>query len=137
MSNTAFALIGYIGWMVILMLVMECLRTYLVLVKGKPANSFAVDGSDTFPLLHRLTRSHANCYEHFPIVGGILIFVLATKWTGVTEGLALWVLAARMLQSCTHIFSNGLYAVQVRFVFFTAQLLIVVFWIVQILLPLL
>ena len=131
MSLSFFAVIAYIVWTIILIIMIEVFRTYLVVKTGHAINDFSPDGSDISPFAHRLSRAHANCYESFPIIGGTLLVALATGQTGITDPLALWVIAARVAQSSTHIISGSVLASQVRFIFFLIQLTISTWWIVQ------
>lgn len=133
MSSTALALIGYISWTLLLLLLMGFYRTSLVLAGTRAANSFAADGSGVSPLLHRITRAHANCYECFPIIGGVLIFAMLTGTAALTDPLALLMLGARVFQSGVHVASTTAMAVQVRFAFFGVQLGIAIYWIAKIL----
>lgn len=128
MSLTVIALASYIAWTLSLVLLLEAFRAHLVLVKGRAVNSFAADGSDVSPLLSRMTRAHANCYEHFPIIGGTLILSLLLGKAEVTDPLALWIIACRVLQSLTHIVSGSVMATNIRFAFFFAQMSIVLIW---------
>ena len=127
MQATALALAGYIGYFLLLLLLLASVRVIATL-GGKPANSFRPDGSDMPGFGQRLTRVHANAYESFPFVGGALILALATQNTAITDGLALWLLAARVLQGLTHLASSSVLAVQIRFAFFIAQFVIVANW---------
>lgn len=127
MQATALALAGYIGYFLLLLLLLASVRVIATL-GGKPANSFRPDGSDMPGFGQRLTRVHANAYESFPFVGGVLILALATQNTAITDGLALWLLAARVLQGLTHLASSSVLAVQIRFAFFIAQFVIVANW---------
>lgn len=131
MSETALAVLGYIGWTLLLIVINEALRSYVVLSGRKAPSSFSPDGLDVSPFAHRLARAHANCYESFPIIGGLLLLALATGQTSVTDTLALWVLAARVAQSGTHLISTSNLAVNIRFSFFAVQLVIAVWWTIQ------
>ncbi|MBI1889462.1 MAG: MAPEG family protein [Burkholderiales bacterium] len=128
MTASALALFGYIGWTLLLVLAMEGMRTLLVLRGKKVASDFKPDGTDVSPFAHRLARAHANCYEHFPIIGGLLILGLATGKSSITDPLALWMLAARIAQSSVHLVSISNRALQIRFFFFAVQLVIAVWW---------
>lgn len=64
---------------------------------------------------HRLARARANCYESFPVIAGLLLLALATGQSEVADSLALWVLAARVAQSSTHLISTSNLAVNIRF----------------------
>jgi uncharacterized MAPEG superfamily protein len=131
MTDSAIALLGFIAWTLLLMLIMESMRSWLVLSGRKRSDSFRIDGSDVSPFAQRLARAHANCYESFPIVGGLLLLALATGTTVITDQLALWLLAARVAQSITHLVSAGALAVQIRFACFVAQLLIAAWWVIE------
>lgn len=131
MTASAYALLGYVGWTLILIIVNEVFRTFLVLSGRKAADSFRPDGSDISPFAHRLARAHANCYESFPIIGGVLLLVLATDQAAVTDPSALWVLSARIAQSSVHVVSTSSLAVQIRFTFFALQLSVVAWWVFQ------
>ncbi|MDC8759805.1 MAPEG family protein [Janthinobacterium fluminis] len=128
MSLTALALLGYITWTILLLLAIAALRLALVLGGRRGANSFAADGADVSPFAQRLARAHANCYESFPILGGLLLVALATWQTRLTDPLALMMLAARVAQSFTHLLSGGVLASLIRFFFFAIQLGIALRW---------
>jgi uncharacterized MAPEG superfamily protein len=128
MNATVLALTGFIGWFVVLLLSIGGLRI-VATVKGKPPNSFRPDGTDVSDLSVRLVRAHANCYESFPFVGGLMLLALATQSTDITNPLALIVLAARIGQSSIHLASTSNVAVQVRFTLFLVQVGISLYWV--------
>jgi len=133
MNTTVVALIGYIAWMMILLLMMVSTRGLAMLGSKRAINSFAPDGKDVSPLSARLARAHANCYECFPIVGGLLLLALATGNTAITSSLALILLGCRVLQSVVHVISTSPLAVHLRFGLFLVQLGIATCWISQLL----
>lgn len=128
MNATALALTGYIGWILFLLGAIAVVRLQASVVGGKPANSFATDGSDVSPFSGRLCRAHANCYENFPQLGGLMLLALATGTAAMTDPLALVLLAARVAQSAVHLYSTSETAVKVRFAFFLVQYGIAVYW---------
>lgn len=128
MNATALALTGYIGWVLLLLGAIAVVRLQASVVGGKPANSFATDGSDVSPFSGRLCRAHANCYENFPQLGGLMLLALATGTAAMTDPLALVLLAARVAQSAVHLYSTSETAVKVRFAFFLVQYGIAVYW---------
>jgi uncharacterized MAPEG superfamily protein len=127
MNTTGLALTGYILWILLLLCTIGVLRTYLSLKGKHRPNAFKPSGDDVSPFSGRLCRAHANCYEFFPIYGGLLLLALATNAT-VTEGTALIALAARLGQSITHMLSTSIRAVQIRFFFFLVQVGIALYW---------
>lgn len=128
MTNTGLALLGYIGWMLILTLAIAGQRSFLTLSGLRAANSFDPSGNDVSPFAGRLCRTHANGYEHFPIICGLLLFSLATGQTAITDPLALTLLAARVLQGAVHLVSTSVVAVFARFGFFVVQVAIAAYW---------
>ena len=131
MSPSTSALLGYIIWTLTLLILLGYVRVSLSLTGKRAPNSFAPDGVDVSPFVNRLCRAHANCYESFPIFGGLLLLAIATGNNAITDGLAYYFIGARVLQSATQLISSSNFAVQLRFAFFVAQILIAIFWIVQ------
>jgi uncharacterized MAPEG superfamily protein len=121
-------LIGLTAWTLFLLILMEALRSRLVLTKAIAANEFKPDNSNLSPFMQRLARAHANCVESLPIFGILLIVALLTDRAGVTNPLAPWLFVARLVQSCAHLASITVPAVWVRFIAFAVQIAIAVYW---------
>jgi uncharacterized MAPEG superfamily protein len=128
MSNSAYALTGFVSWALFLLVLMESIRTYLVATKRVAANGFAPDNSGLSPFMQRLARAHANCIEGLPIFGGLLAIAIMTSRTEMTDPLALWLLAARIVQSVIHLISISPMAVSLRFGVFAIQMAIGIYW---------
>jgi len=129
MQNTsAFVLTTLIAWTLFLLILMEGLRIRFLATKTIAANEFKPDNSNLPPFMQRLARAHANCIESFPIIGGLLIVALLTNRTDITDPLALWLLIARLIQSCIHMASTNLLAANLRFLAFVVQMAIAVYW---------
>ena len=96
-NASAFVLTALIAWTLFLVILMEVLRTRYLLTRTVAANEFRPDNSNLPPYMQRLARAHANCVEGFPIIGGLLVVALLTHQTGVTDALAPFLLAARLL----------------------------------------
>ena len=133
MSPTIISLLGYILWMIILLGMLAGLRVALSNIKEVEPNSFEPDGSDFRGLSNKIARAHANCYEHFPIIGGLMLLAIATDTVAITDGLAYLMLGLRIAQSAVHLFSTSNRAVTVRFVLFLGQVVIAMYWGVQLL----
>jgi uncharacterized MAPEG superfamily protein len=133
MSVSAIALVGYAAWTLFLLGMLTVLRSSLTLSGQRAANSFGVDGSDVSPFSNRLCRAHANCYENLPVFAALVLVAITSGHAGITDALAPWALAARLGQSITHLISTSSLAVQVRFGFFLAQVLIQAWWAVSLL----
>ncbi|BCG96933.1 MAPEG family protein [Mesorhizobium sp. 131-2-1] len=128
MSATAYSLVGLISWALILLIVMEVIRTYLVVSGRVPANGFAPDNGGLSPFMQRLARAHANCIEGLPIFGGLLGVAIMTSRTALTDPLAYELLGARLVQSVIHLVSTSEIAVSLRFTAFAVQMAIGAYW---------
>ena len=131
---TAAALTGFIAWALALLLLMESIRSKMVLAGEVPANGFTPDNSNLSPFMQRLARAHANCVEGLPIFGGLMLVAVATGRTPVTDSLAYWLLGARIVQSCLHLASLSPGIVTLRFAAFAVQMGIGIVWSVKLLL---
>jgi uncharacterized MAPEG superfamily protein len=128
MSKSALVLTLFMAWALFLLVLMEGIRSYLVVSGRAKSNEFKPDNANLSPFLQRLARAHANCVESLPVLGGLLLVAMVTGRTGITDALAPWLLLARMAQSITHLVSVSVLAVNVRFCFFAAQLAIAIYW---------
>jgi uncharacterized MAPEG superfamily protein len=129
MNNASAAvLVGLTLWTLVLLVLMEGLRTRYVVTKAVAANEFRPDNSNLSPFMQRLARAHANCVESLPVFGILLIAALLANRAGITNPLAPWLLVARLIQSCVHLTSLSVAAVNVRFVAFVVQIAIAVYW---------
>ncbi|GAA5194721.1 MAPEG family protein [Ferrimonas gelatinilytica] len=111
-----------------MLVIMEAIRTKMVLTKEVAPNGFNPENSNLSPFMQRLARAHANCVEGLPIFGGLLAFSIFTGNQSVTDQLAHAFLAARIAQSAVHLLSTSPAAVTLRFSFFAVQMIIGVFW---------
>ena len=127
-SPTALALTGFIAWSLALLVLMEAIRSKMVLTGEVAANGFDPANSNLAPFMQRLARAHANCVEGLPIFGGLMLVALVTGRAEVTDPLALWLLGARTVQSTIHLASLTSTAVTARFTFFAVQMGIGVYW---------
>ena len=83
MSPTLIALTGFVSWSLFLLVLMEVIRSKLVLVGAVPANGFDPNNSSLSPFMQRLARAHANCVEGLPIFGGLMLIAVAAGRTPV------------------------------------------------------
>ena len=134
MNYTIMALAGYIVWTMLLLLGIAVFRAGYNKTKKRNSLQFSANGEDVGGFGQRLTRAHANCYESFSFVGGTMLLALATGSAAITNGLALVVLLARIVQSSIHIVSVSNTAISMRFVFFLVQFVIVGYWLLLIIL---
>jgi uncharacterized MAPEG superfamily protein len=131
MSATLLALLGFIAWTLLLLVLMEVIRSKLVLTGAVPANGFNPENTNLSPFMQRLARAHANCLEGLPIFGGLLLLAAVAGNTAATDPLAFVLLGARLVQSIIHLASTSATAVTLRFLAFTVQMAIAVYWVVR------
>lgn len=132
-SPSFIALLGFIAWTLLLLTLMELLRSRLVLQGKVAANGFRPDNSNLSPFMQRLARAHANCLEGLPVFGGLLLLALVSGSTAITDPLACVFLIARIVQSCLHLASLSSTAVTLRFTAFFVQIVIALYWCWQLL----
>lgn len=133
MNPTLTALAGFVAWSLLLLVLMEAIRSWLVLTRAVPANGFTPDNARLSPFMQRLARAHANCIEGLPVFGGLMLVAVVAGKAAVTDPLAHALLAARIVQSTIHLSSLSVAAVTLRFCAFAVQLAIAVYWAFQLL----
>ena len=133
-SPSSIALAGFISWALLLLVLMEAMRSQLVLRGKVAANGFTPDNAGLSPFMQRLARAHGNCVEGLPLFGGLLVVAIITERAHVTDPLAYLFLASRMFQSLVHLASSGPAAVTVRFSAFAVQMGIGLYWAYELLL---
>lgn len=131
MSATLLALLGFTSWALFLLVLMEAIRSKLVMTGEVAANGFNPENSNLSPFMQRLARAHANCVEGLPIFGGLMVIAILADKSSVTDPLAYALIAARMVQSTIHLASTSSAAVTARFVAFAVQMGIAVYWAVK------
>ena len=131
MSSTLLALLGFLSWTLLLLVLMEAMRVKLVAAGEVRANGFNPENSNLSPFMQRLARAHANCLEGLPLFGGIMLLAVMAGKSAVTDPLAYVLLAARIIQSTIHLASTSVLAVNARFAAFAVQVVISVYWVVR------
>lgn len=127
-THSMIALTGFIAWTLLLLVVMELIRTQLVLRGKVAANGFTPDNAGLSPFMQRLARAHANCVEGLPVFGGLLLVAIISGHTAMTDPLAYGFLACRVFQSLVHLTSLSATAVSLRFTAFACQMAIGLYW---------
>ena len=128
LSTSAIALLGLVGWSLILVFLLANMRGIKVIGGHKAVNAFNADGSDVPGFGQRLTRAYANCLENLPGQTAVLLYALFAGQTAITDPLAGTLLGARLLQSCVHLCSTAPLFVWIRFASYLAQVLILAYW---------
>ena|SRR5580765_771316 len=133
MNPTLIAITGFVSWSLFLLVLMELIRSKLVVAGAIPANGFDPANSNLSPFMQRLARAHANCIEGLPIFGGLMLIASVSGRTVITDPLALVFLATRITQSVIHLSSLSAPAVILRFSAFAMQMAIAIYWAIRLL----
>ena len=128
MSPTLLALLGFLSWTLALLVLMEVMRSKLVLLREVPANGVTPDNAGLSPFMQRLARAFANCLEGLPLFGGFMVLAVVAGKSQLTDPLAYALLAARIVQSLIHLVSVSPAAVTARFCAFAVQVGIAIWW---------
>lgn len=124
------AVLGFALWTLVLVFVSVNWRVVEVL-RGKSMNSWGRDDGIAVPaIVKRMQHAHLNCLENLPIFA---ILVFAAYFMGkqpAVDGLACYVLYARLAQSLVHLIGTSAALVFVRATFYVIQVLIFfyMFW---------
>lgn len=127
-SPSLIALTLFIVWTLLLMALMEVIRSKIALQGTVSANEFRPDNANLSPFMQRLARAHANCIENIPVLGGLLLIAIVSGREYITDPLAYVLVAARFAQSLIHLASSSSAAVTLRFVAFITQAMIGLYW---------
>ena len=127
MHNTAQVMFGFIVWAIALGALLVAVRIGAI-ARGHHY-SFDPAGNDVTGFAQRVTRAYNNVLANISIPLALLLYAIATSQTAITDGLACWVLLARVGQSCVHMISTNLWMVRLRALIFVIQQTIFVIWI--------
>lgn len=124
------ALLLYAGWTALLSLAYAGPRIPQVLLGKRRADAWT-RGQPTVdsPLLLRVQHAHLNCVENLPVFAVVVLAAFALGKAGVVEGLAAWVLYARIAQSLVHVTGTGFIQVSLRATFWVVQVALLLYMI--------
>src|SRR5262245_27237830 len=125
MTIPQWTLLGFAAWtLALLMATVGVYRWGNILFAKAAIASFRTDQLEGAGWYQRGTRAHANCIENLPVFGAIVLALQAGNVAGsLVDGLAIAILAARIVQSLVHVsFGQTNMMVASRFSFFSVQL---------------
>lgn len=130
MATSMLALLAFVAWTVALAIATIAYRSTRVLTGALKADAWTRGNAvEDPPVFKRIGDAYANCLEMLPLAGAVLLAAAVSDAASVTNGLALWFLAARIGQSISHIVSvHHLMIFLVRFPLFLVQVAILVYW---------
>lgn len=123
METIYLTLIGFTLWTLGLGVSLTSFRSVLVLLGKKKSNEFPAGIQHGSDFNWRLNRAHLNSLENLPL---FLAVVFLTANLGMIDSFVnqagIVILGARVLQSLTHLISTSVLAVNIRFTFYTIQI---------------
>jgi uncharacterized MAPEG superfamily protein len=135
MTASICALLGFTAWTIALVFIVVNYRTFPVLSGKTKANSWTRGGQtwQDAPFITRMAHAHMNCLENLPLVAAIILSAQALGQGAVTDAnnLPCILLAARIAQSTVHIIAVNHWMVMLRAVFYTVQILIMIWWLLK------
>ena len=125
MTIPIWVLLLFAGWTLVTLLATVGVYRWSRILSGRAALSdFPADTPHGSEWYRRAMRAHANCVENLPLYAAIVVAIAASGvHSPALDTLAIVLLAARVLQTVTHVSveqTNA--AVGVRFVFFFIQI---------------
>lgn len=128
MSPSLLAALLYAALTLLLLMTIAALRATLVITRQRAADAFTPAGDDVSPFSGRLCRAHANCCENLPVFGVLVVTAALSGHADITDPTALWVFAARVGQTVTHLGSGRRRAIRLRFLFMVVQIALLTTW---------
>ena len=130
--NGITALLLFAAWTLALMLTYVFYRTGLVFTGQKRADSWTRGQPTEDPsFIIRAQHAHMNCVENLPVFAAIVLSAYTLNRPGVADGVAGYVLGARLAQSTVHLIGVSHALVFVRGTLFTIQVLLFLYMIRQ------
>lgn len=124
------AVLGFALWTLFLVFVSVNWRVVEVL-RGKSINSWGRDDGIAVPeIVKRMQHAHLNCLENLPIFAVLVFAAYFTSKNLAVDGLAVYVLYARVAQSTVHLLGTSPGLVFIRATFYVLQVLMFfcMFW---------
>jgi len=131
MNPALFALAGFAGWTVLLLLTVANLRMLNFFTGKKAINGFSPTGDDLPGFGQRVTRAHLNSVENLPVFAALVVAAGLSGQFSIMESTVMYVLYARIGQSIAHLISTAPLVVWVRASFFFVQVLLMAWYAVQ------
>lgn len=126
------ALVGFAAWTLLLVLIVVGWRVSKVLT-GIPINSWTrgalseKPGSEKPGFVTRAEHAHLNSLENLPLFAVAVLAAAATGKMAAADGVAAYVLYARVAQSLTHLVGISQPLVMIRATFWTIQVVLIAY----------
>lgn len=126
--NAYNAVLLYAGWILVLALFYALPRVPQALLGQKRIDSWERGKESTDALfLQRAKSAHLNCLENFPVFAAVVAIAGLMGQIDAINGLAAFVLYARIGQTVSHILGTSFILVMSRATFFLAQVFLTLY----------
>ncbi len=126
--NAYNAVLLYAGWILVLALFYALPRVPQALLGQKRIDSWERGKESTDPMfLQRAKSAHLNCLENFPVFAAVVAIAGLMGQIDAINGLAAFVLYARIGQTVSHILGTSFILVMSRATFFLAQVFLTLY----------
>ncbi len=126
------AVLYFALWTVVMLLMYVSHRIPLALAGKKPANYWTRGNQTDDPAIFvRASHAHANCLETFPLFAAVVIIAGLMNQSAVVDGLAAYVVYARVAQGVVHLIGTSFALVLTRATFFLIQVVLIVYMALQ------
>lgn len=125
MTVPIWMLLGFAAWTVVLLLFTVGVYRWSQILAGRvQIRNFRADKVEGAEWYKRAMRAHANCIENLPVFAVIVFALYVSGVSGpAVNGLSIAILAARVMQSLTHVcLLQTNFVASVRFAFFFVQI---------------
>lgn len=133
MTTSLMAMAAYIGWVLLLLLIVIAYRGFMVMSAQRKADDWTRGGEiQDSPLFKRIYDALSNSLETAPLFIGVILLAHVSDQAAVTDGMAMVYVGARVLQSVSHLISvHHLMIFLVRFPAFLVQVALLVWWLLS------
>lgn len=122
------AVLLYILWMIALTLFYAGPRIPQALLRTKPIDSWERGKEPVDPaFMQRAKSAHMNCIENFPLFAAVVAVAALMNQVAVADGVAAYVLYARVAQGLVHISGTSFVQIMLRATLFLVQLALVAY----------
>ncbi len=133
MGTSVMAVLLFTAWTLVVVAIVLLWRSFEI-ARGVPANSWGRGAERDRPgLVKRAEHAHINCLENLPVFAAIVMAAVFSDKSAVTDGVAMWVVYARVLQSVMHLIGTSQWLVLLRATFYFVQVALFVYMIVGLL----
>ena len=135
MTIPLWVLLAFALWTIAVLMAGIGIRRWSLILTGQAQlTDFPADTAHGTPAYRRAVRAHANCVENLPVYGAVALALFASQFHSPTvDTLAIVFLATRISQSLVHMaFVETNTTVLMRFTFFSAQLIAMLWMAVEV-----